>query len=382
MGGDALQARATVERPVNVMLLASSLYIGGAETVIRHLAERIDRRRFNVTVCCLKARGQIGDELVRGGTDVTVIAGASNAGRVDYFTSLKLRRVIKAKRVDVIHSHTTHALVDAAVCKLTMPSLKVLHTFHYGNYPHVEPRNLLMERTFSRVVTSLFSVGETQKRQLQTVYGFDDRRIKTIRNGVALSASAGDAEYRRRIGAADRLLIGTIATLIEQKGLHDLLSVARRVRDAGHNPIFVVLGEGYMRAELEARRAQLGLEDTVLFPGWLTNAAEVALPTFDIFFQPSLWEAMSMVVLEGMSASKAIVATRVGENGHIIEHGVNGLLAEAKDVDGLAACLMQLIENPALRETLGRAARHRVEREFTVDHMTRAYEREYLEALR
>ena len=382
MDRDGLQARATEERPVNLMLLGSSLYIGGAEMVISHLAERLDRRRFNVSVCCLKARGQIGDELVRKGIDVTVIADAANAKRVDYFTSLKLRRVVKAKRVDIIHSHSTHGLVDAAVCKLTMPRLKVLHTFHYGNYPHVEPRNLQMERVFSRLATSLFAVGDTQKRQLQTVYGFSDRRIKTIRNGVALSTSAGDAEFRRRIGAADRVLIGTIATLIEQKGLHDLLSVARSVKDAGHNPIFVVLGEGYMRAELEARRAQLGLDDTVLFPGWLTNAADVALPTFDIFFQPSLWEAMSMVVLEGMSAAKAIVATRVGENGHVIEHGVNGFLAEPRDVDGLAGCLIQLIENPALREAFGRAARGRVEQEFTVDHMTRAYEREYLEAVR
>src|SRR5262245_7629389 len=99
MDRDGLQARATEERPVNLMLLGSSLYIGGAEMVISHLAERLDRRRFNVSVCCLKARGQIGDELVRKGIDVTVIADPANAKRVDYFTSLKLRRVLKAKRV-------------------------------------------------------------------------------------------------------------------------------------------------------------------------------------------------------------------------------------------------------------------------------------------
>jgi glycosyltransferase involved in cell wall biosynthesis len=158
--------------------------------------------------------------------------------------------------------------------------------------------------------------------------------------------------------------------------------VAKRVKEAGHKALFVVLGDGHLRAALEAKRTELGLDGTVVFHGWVTNAANVALPTFDIFFQPSLWEAMSMVVLEAMSAAKPIVATRVGENIHVINDGINGLLADPKDVDGMSAALTRLISNPALRETLGTAARQTVEREFTVDHMTKEYERAYLEAVR
>jgi hypothetical protein len=114
---------------VNVLIVASSLWIGGAETVMRHLAQSIDQRRFNVTVCHLKERGSVGDELARAGIDIVGIR-QSDASRVDYISFVKLLRVIRARRIHVVHTHTTHGLVDASLCKLVMPRLKVIHTFH------------------------------------------------------------------------------------------------------------------------------------------------------------------------------------------------------------------------------------------------------------
>ena len=64
----------------------------------------------------------------------------------------------------------------------------------------------------------------------------------------------------------------------------------------------------------------------VVLAGWVPSAADVAVPAFDVFFQPSLWEAMSVAVLEAMAAGKPVVVTRVGENPHVIEDGVDGLL--------------------------------------------------------
>ena len=371
-------------RKTNVLILASSLWIGGAESVIQHLSMTLDRRRFNVSVCCLKQRGHIGDEIAKTGIDIVAIgdlAGGQGAttGKVDYFTFRKLANVIRARQIDVVHTHTTHGLVDACLCKLLlMPRLKVVHTFHFGNYPHTRPRIMWMERVFSRFADRLFAVGDVQRRQLQRVYGFGDRAIGTVWNGVATDLHTGDPAFRDRVGARDRVLIGTIATYIEQKGLRDLMHVARRVLDAGHKVRFVVVGEGQLRPELEALARSLGVQDDVILTGWVTHAAQTALPQFDIFFQPSLWEAMSMVVLEAMSAGKPIVATRVGENPHIIEHGADGLLVDPKDVDGQAAALVRLIEDETLRRRLGMEARRKVAQRFSVAHMTQAYEEIYL----
>lgn len=368
-------------RPVNLMILASSLLIGGAETVIQHLAQTVDRRRFNLTVCHLKQRGEIGDELLRSGVDVIGLSDSPQP-KVDYLTFRKLLKIIRARRIDVVHTHTAHGLVDACLCKLLTPGLRVIHTFHFGNYPHTQPRIMWMERIFSRVADRLFAVGDVQRRQLQQVYGFRDGAISTVWNGVTMPTGQGDPSFRARAGAPNRLLVGTIATFIDQKGLPDLLRVARRVRDAGHDVGFAVVGEGHLRPQIEAQRRELDLDDTVVLTGWMTDAASLALPTFDVFFQPSLWEAMSVVILEAMAAGKPIVATRVGETPQVIEDGVDGLLVDAGDVDGMAAALGRVLGDAGLRHRLGAAARRKVGELFTVEHMTRAYERAYLDVLR
>jgi glycosyltransferase involved in cell wall biosynthesis len=373
-------------RKTNVLIVASSLWIGGAESVIQHLALTLDRRRFNVSVCCLKQRGHIGDEIANAGIDIVALAEADepkDRSKIDYFTFRKLARVIRDRQIDVVHTHTSHGLVDACLCKvLLFRRLKVVHTFHFGNYPHTRPRIMWMERVFSRLADRLFAVGNVQRKQLQRVYGFSDRAIGTVWNGVSTDQHAGDPEIATRLGAGERLIIGTIATYIEQKGLRDLIQVARKVREAGHDVRFVVVGEGHLRPELEALARSLGVEDSVNLTGWITHAAQVALPHFDVFFQPSLWEAMSMVVLEAMAAGKAVVATRVGENPHIIEDGVDGLLVDPKDVDGMTAALIRVIEDRALRQRLSEGARRKVTERFAVAHMTKSYEDVYLAALR
>jgi glycosyltransferase involved in cell wall biosynthesis len=363
-------------RRIRLLIVASHLWIGGAETVIRHLAQSIDRDRFDVTVCCLKQRGSIGDELVKAGIEVLSFE-ETKPEKIDYFTFRKLLRLIRVRNIDVVHTHTAHGLVDASLCRLFRPSLKVVHTFHFGNYPHTSRSILRMERIFSRFATRLYAVGEVQRGQVRATYRFRDRSIGTVWNGVHVPPPAPDRSFRDRIGTGDRLLVGTVGTLIEQKGMRDVLRVARRIIDAGRRVHFVIVGEGVLRGELEAMRRDMGLEDHVTMTGWVTSAADVALPAFDVFFQPSLWEAMSVVTLEAMAAAKPVLTTRVGEAPHIIEDGVDGFVVPPTDVDAMTAVLLRLVDDPDYRAAVGRAARRKIQRQLTVDHMTRAYERIY-----
>ena len=112
--------------------------------------------------------------------------------------------------------------------------------------------------------------GEVQRQQIRRLYGYRDHAIRVIFNGVLLKQAKGDPGFRARIGAENTVLIGTIATLIPQKGLPDLIRVARRVLDAGHRAKFVIVGEGKMRTELEALRHELKLDEDVVLTGWIT----------------------------------------------------------------------------------------------------------------
>jgi len=365
-------------RRIKVMLAIDGLGLGGAEMVVRDLARFVDRDWFDVCVCCTKGLGgSIGEELLREGIDVFVLPEQQDR-RVDYLTSLKLRRAVKDRGVDIVHTHATAALLDAAPCRLTMPRLKVVHTFHYGNYPYDSWRHHVLEGLCARAVDKLIAVGWEQRRRIQATYRLADSRIGMIWNGVTVASPMLDASFRTEVGTGDRLLIGTIAKLIEQKGLDDLLSVARRCRDAGHPMQFVIVGEGPLRPLLEQRRRELGLEDTVVIAGWVHNAAAVVLPAFDVFFQPSRWEAMSIAILEAMASGKAIVATRVGDNPHVLEDGVSGLLVDSGDIGSMVDALARL-GDPERRLRLGQVARARFEQRFTLEHMIRGYENVYRE---
>jgi glycosyltransferase involved in cell wall biosynthesis len=376
----AAGARRQADGRVNVLMLIAGLGLGGAETVVRLLAEAIDRQRFNVILGCVKGLGSAGEQLVAAGADIVCLSDPTKKG-TDYLRSLKLRQEVRERKIDVVHTHTTDALVDTGLCKLGMPRLRTIHTFHFGNYPHLPSRHLWLERIFSKLSTRLIAVGENQRQQIRAVYGFGDGRIGMVRNGVPEAATTRDDSFRTQIGAGDRVIIGTVATLIQQKGLQDLILVAKRLKEQRANALFVIVGEGRLRAELEAMRREHGVEDMVVLAGWVPSAAEVAVPAFDVFFQPSLWEAMSVAVLEAMAAGKPVVVTRVGENPRVIEDGVDGVLVDARDIDGMADALKTVIDDPGLRHRLGGAGAAKVANQFTIGHMSRAYERIYLDML-
>jgi glycosyltransferase involved in cell wall biosynthesis len=104
------------------------------------------------------------------------------------------------------------------------------------------------------------------------------------------------------------------------------------------------------------------------------------LPTVDIFFQPSLGEAMSVVTLEAMACERAIVATTVGATPQILAHDIDAILVEPRDRDAMANALLRLINDGVLRTRLGAAAGSKARSKFTVGHMTAMYEAAYLDA--
>jgi glycosyltransferase involved in cell wall biosynthesis len=365
-------------RRIRLMLAIDGLGLGGAEMVVRDLARSLDPTQFDVCVCCTRGLGgAVGEQLLRDGVDVFVLPGQA-PGYTDYFTSMKFARAIRERNIDIVHSHAMAPLFDATPCRMMMPGLRVVHTFHFGNYPYDSWRYHLMEGLCARAADRLIAVGRDQRRRLHASYRLRESRISVIWNGVTILPPDPDASLRAKLANGDRLLVGTVAKLIEQKGLDDLIRVARRCRDAGHRMQFVIVGEGPLRPMLEDLRRDLGLEDTVAITGWIPNAASRAVPAFDVFFQPSRWEAMSIAILEAMATRRAIVATTVGDNPHVLEDGISGLLVDSGDIDSMVSALGRLTDD-RLRTSLGESAGTRFEEKFALQHMVHAYEQVYRE---
>jgi glycosyltransferase involved in cell wall biosynthesis len=154
------------------------------------------------------------------------------------------------------------------------------------------------------------------------------------------------------------------------KGLDVLMESASQLIQGKYKVRLVFIGEGPMRAMLEAQALRLGIEHAVHFVGYQANVNDW-LHVIDMFALPSFSEAHSIGLLEAMRAGKAIVATNVGGTPESVRNGVEALLVPPNNSEALMEALERLIKDPLLREHLGRAARQRFLVEFTEDTMKR-----------
>lgn len=364
-----------------ILIVHSTLHIGGAEEVTANLCQRIDKSRFDVSVCYLKEKGVVGDKIEEQGTPVIGVP-AGDTKKTDYLTSLKLRKIIREKGIQLVHSHDVHALTDCSICKITMPGLKFVHTFHYGNYPVREKSLKRFEKLFWRIPSRLVAVSNNQKKGIQALYGIGDNKIQTVWNGVDTESAPEKYDVVDRYRAQGRVIIGSVNTLIEQKGMFDLISTAEKLKqNLGDKFVFLIAGDGHLKEPLQKQINEKGLQDHVILMGWVKRASTKFLPQIDIFFQPSLWEAMSMVLMEAMAYGKAIVATGVGETPLIIENEDQGVVVNAKDVNAMADALGVLINDQSRREAIGNNALQRYRQSFTAEKMAHRYEALYQELL-
>jgi glycosyltransferase involved in cell wall biosynthesis len=160
------------------------------------------------------------------------------------------------------------------------------------------------------------------------------------------------------------------------KDQRSLLQAIRLVVDQVPTFRFLVVGDGPYRAELEQLRATLQLTENVELLGQRTDVSQL-LAQSDFFVLSSLYEGLSLTLLEAAATGLPIVATRVGGNPEVVEHGVNGLLVPPKDPVKLAEAMVQLIRQPLQAGDMGRAGRAKMVEQFDLRRTVAKYETLY-----
>lgn len=367
------------QRKKRVLILTRGLFIGGAELVIENICTCLNREVFEISVCYLHLDGPVSDKLRKQGIDVFCLSDLIRT-KSKYLSFFYLARIVKEKKIDIIHSHGTAALFESSLCKLITPKLKLIHTFHYGNYPKMDRRNLFLEKLSWRIPDKLIAVGNEQRIKIKKTFKIaSEDRITTVWNGIIQKENNINKTIVEHIVDNSKVIVGSLSTLIEQKGLTYLLDAICLLKKMNNNFKVVIAGDGPLREELERKSKSKKLDEIIYFTGWIENAAYAILPVFDIFCQSSLWEAMSMVVLEAMAAGIPVVATDVGENKHIVKNGHDGYVLKPKDSRAMAHTLNELINDQKLRKWVGVNAQRKVLKKFTAQRMADNYGSRYLE---
>jgi Glycosyl transferases group 1 len=191
-----------------------------------------------------------------------------------------------------------------------------------------------------------------------------------IPNGVDLgrfSPLCGDSRDDERAQTAV-----CVTRLAYPKGVDTLLRAWQLVHEQAPGARLIIVGRGALRDHLERLAEDLGIAPSVEFSG-LQHDVPAQLHRGAVAVLASRWEGMPNAVLEAMACGLPCVATRVSGTEDIIQPGVTGLLVEPEDYPGLAASLLTLLQNPALAQEYGRAARAAVEQSYSHERVTDAY---------
>jgi glycosyltransferase involved in cell wall biosynthesis len=299
--------------------------------------------------------------------------------------TFRLYGLLRRERFDIVQAHTSAGGLIARLAGWAARVPVVLWTVHgLGAHPgHPGLRRALIKRveafldrlTDHYVVVSPHLLEEGVRNR-----AFPGSKVTVIPNGLKLdhgSMGPDAAAKKRELGIPEGCaIIGTVTRLEPQKAIDEFLHACAPVAAKFPDLVILIAGDGPLSLELKALAASLGLTRWVRFLGWRTDAVDL-LGIMDVFCMTSRWEGCPMVLLEAMAVRRPVVATNIGGIREIVVHGQTGWLVEPRKPEAMADRIVSLLENVEERERMGRAARRRVEKDFSADAMLKAYTQLY-----
>lgn len=276
-------------------------------------------------------------------------------------------RLVRSRRVDVVHANEPHALTSAWLARA--------HRF----VPLVVSRRVelpLSSDSFSmaryRAAGRVIAVSDFVEKSMRGS-GLPSGRVEVIFVGVEVPAKVSQADRdlaRRRFAIPqESVCLGNVAALVPEKGHVLFLRAFAELRAQFPQCALLIAGDGPEMPSLKSLAAELRLEDSVKFPGFVSDVESVYAAT-DLFVFPSHHEPLACAMLSAMAYGLPVVAFDRGGNPEAIEDGGNGLLVKELDPAALAAALSLLVAHPEQAARLGRAARDTVITRFSEDRMT------------
>jgi glycosyltransferase involved in cell wall biosynthesis len=291
-------------------------------------------------------------------------------GEADLIAVLRLARLFRRLRPDVVHLHTSHA-----------HSLGRLAAKFGGRPAVVVSRRVdfsIFRRSFFGLnglkyrsgVDRFVAVSAAVKHVLECD-GLDPARIAVVRDAIDPDRvrKATPVDVRARLGlAGSARIVLAVGALVGHKGQRHLVAAIPAIVADEPNAHVVIAGEGKLHDDLAALASALGVTKRLSLPGYVTDVAGW-FAAADVFVMPSVEEGLGSSVLDAMAAGVPIVATTAGGIPEAVRDGVDGLLVPPGDAAALARGIVSLLRDRYRAHALAAEASKRVETEFAVDRM-------------
>jgi glycosyltransferase involved in cell wall biosynthesis len=371
---------------LKVLHVHTRMIRGGADENTLFTVNGLDPQRFQVTLA------------VGGGSEPSMLGKIEPqvevleipelvrdiSPRNDLAAFNKLRRHMRDKRYDIVHTHTAKGGILGRFAARAAGVPIIVHTLHGSTFHSaLDPVQYrvywLLEKLTARFTKRIISVGEDLKDRYLMAGISSVEHYNVIRSGMDLSqfrtaaamTAAQKAEVRRSLGVpADAPLVGKVARLEERKGYRYFIEMAELVLKQVPTAHFVGVGAGEQLDFLNAEVARRGLGRQIHFPGFRADIAEV-LACLDVTVLTSLWEGLPRALVQAAACSVPAVTFEVEGAREVVKDGVNGYVVPSKDVEQLAERVISLLAHPERARAMGTAGSGLVHQGWTIESMVR-----------
>lgn len=354
-----------------------SLNVGGLENGVVNIINNSDRQ-FKHAVCCIREIGKMADRISPGRAEIYLVGKTKK----DYLLPWKLLKIIKRIKPDIVHTRnwgTIDGILAAALARVKV----LVHGEHGRDYDDTMGQNLkrnIVRRMLSPFVNQYITVSDDLRSWLSDTVGINGQKVSTIINGVdtiKFSPTKNKPAWKKKMGVTENVIvIGSVGRLDIIKNYPLLISIMADLKNRGVGVEFecIIIGDGSQRSQLEKLIKKIKAPVKIL--GSKEHPADY-LKAFDIFILPSFNEGISNTILEAMACGLPVIASNVGGNPELIESEISGYLVESGNEPAFSEAVKNLLTNEDLRKKMGKNARIRAMRIFSLHKMVNKYEYTY-----
>jgi glycosyltransferase involved in cell wall biosynthesis len=359
-------------RPLRIAFIITSMPVGGAETLLFNMIDRLDPQSCTAEVFCLKEAGPLGEKL---------------ASRVPVHTHLlkdkydirvlpRLTSLFRSRQIDAVITVGAGDKMFWGRLAAKLAGVPVIcSALHSTGWPDGVGK---LNRLLTPITNGFIAVAQSHAEFMRDHERFPRDRVVVVRNGVDTDRFvANHHDYqslRTELGLAeDTPLIGIVAALRPEKNHAMFLNVAANVRQQFPQAHFVVVGDGPGRAALEAQRLQLGLQDCVHLLGTRSDTPTI-VAALNVFTLCSDNEASPVSILEALACEVPVVATDVGSIHESVIENETGYRVPVRDVDAFSERVCRLLADKTLARRLGNRGRERVIATGSLQSMVDGYQ--------
>ncbi len=348
---------------MKILFIINNLCIGGAEKFVLSISKSLRKKGYKIIVFSLFKNNILKSEFQEAGVKVKLLL--MNRKSISGF--IRLIRSIRSERPDIVHTHLDDAHIYGCIAAKIAGVPVIIFTIHstgwwlFGGGIHQKMRRFA-DRFTGRLCDNIIAVSSHVKENLIKYGKISGDKIIVNRNGIMLRKNI----VRLSSSNKNTPIIATVGRLVKEKGIVYFLHAAKDIIVCNKKVKFWIVGDGYLRKNLEKISESMELSSYVDFLGFRDDVYKL-LSRIDIFVLSSVSEGLPISLLEAMSMRKPVVVTKISGIKEVVIHNHNGIIVEPKNPQEIASACLHLLNFPKRAKEIGYNAQKTVEEKFDIE---------------